>query len=82
VRMSILGGTGSTIASGAAQRGHAVTTYSRQLPDDRVAGVEYEAGSVLHRSVRAQALDGVAVVVVALARHGDMVEQMRPAVAS
>jgi hypothetical protein len=36
---------------------------------------------VLHRSVRAQALDGVHVVVAALAPHGDMAEQLRPAVA-
>jgi hypothetical protein len=65
---------------GGAQRGHAVTSYNRQLPDDRVAGVEYVAGSVLHRSVRAQALDSVHVVVAALAPHGDMTEQLRPAV--
>jgi hypothetical protein len=64
----------------AAQRGHAVTSYSQQLPDDRVAGVEYVAGSVQHRSARAQALDGVHVV-AALAPHGDMAEQLRPAVA-
>jgi hypothetical protein len=84
-RISILGGTGyagSAIAREAARRGHAVSSYSRRLPGDRIDGVEYVAGSVLDRSVRARALDGADVVVVALAPRGDMADQMHPAVAA
>jgi hypothetical protein len=41
-RTSILSGTrhaGRDTAHGAARRGHAVASYSRQLPDDRIAGI-------------------------------------------
>lgn len=67
-RISIFGGTGyagGNIAREAAGRGHVVTSYSRGgAPDDPVAGVTYETGSLTDADlVRRVAADSDDVVV-------------------
>jgi uncharacterized protein YbjT (DUF2867 family) len=49
-RISVLGGTGyagSAVVAEAAQRGHTVTSISRNAPEQRIDGVEYVEGSLL-----------------------------------
>ncbi|MES1212191.1 MAG: NAD(P)H-binding protein [Leifsonia sp.] len=74
-RITVLGGSGyagAAIVAEAARRGHQVTAVSRTLPDDRVAGVDYVAGSVLDGAVLDQVVPGRDVVISALSPRGDM----------
>jgi putative NADH-flavin reductase len=78
-RISVFGGTGyagSNIAAEAARRGHTVTSLSRNLPEQRLDGVEYVAGSLLDATTRARALEAD-VVVVTVAPRGDMAGAVR-----
>src|SRR3954471_21055160 len=79
-RISVFGGTGyagSNIVAEAARRGHSVTSYSRNLPEQRVDGVEYAQGSLLEVDTRTKALDGADAVVVTVAPRGDMAGAVR-----
>ncbi len=72
-RITVLGGTGyagANIVSNAAGRGHDVVSYSRNLPDDQVQGVEYRTGDVADAATIAAAVTGADVVVVALSPRG------------
>jgi putative NADH-flavin reductase len=78
-RISVFGGTGyagSNIAAEAARRGHTVTSLSRNLPEQRLDGVEYVEGSLLDATTRARALEAD-VVVVTVAPRGDMAGAVR-----
>jgi len=74
-RITVLGGSGyagAAIVAEAARRGHQVTAVSRTLPDDRVAGVDYVAGSVVDGAVLDAVVPGRDVVISALSPRGDM----------
>ncbi len=74
-RISVFGGTGyagSTIVTEAAKRGHSVTSVSRNLPEQRVDGVDHLQGSLLDADTRAKVLADADVVVVTVAPRGDM----------
>ena len=69
----VFGGTGYTggnVAREAASRGHHVVSVSRSMPEDPVAGVQYEVGNVL--DVAPRVIPGADVVVAALSPRGDM----------
>ncbi|MDX2376170.1 NAD(P)H-binding protein [Microbacterium sp. LRZ72] len=75
-RITILGGSGyagSALVAEAARRGHDVTSVSRTTPEERVAGVDYVAGDVVHRETLTSVIEGRDAVVVALSPRGDMV---------
>jgi uncharacterized protein len=82
-RISVIGGTGYAgghIVAEAARHGHLVTSFSRSLPEQWTAGVEYAAGSLLDADTRAQAL-AADVVVVAVPPRGDMTDTVRGGIA-
>lgn len=67
----IFGGTGyagSHIAREAVSRGHRVTSYSRTLPTDPVAGVDYRTGSIADAATVKEAGQDADELVVAV--HG------------
>src|SRR5215217_3708599 len=74
-RISVFGGTGyagSNIVAEAVQRGHSVRSVSRNLPEQRVDGVDHLQGSILDADTRAKVLADSDVVVVTVAPRGDM----------
>ena len=82
-RISVFGGTGYTgahIVAAAAQRGHAVTSVSRNSPAEPMDGVGSLAGSLLDADTRGEALVGADVVVVAVAPRGDMAGKVHPGI--
>ncbi|MGY1887369.1 NAD(P)-dependent oxidoreductase [Blastococcus sp. SYSU DS0753] len=84
-RIGVFGGTGYAgghLVAEAAGRGHAVTSYSRSLPDQRVDGATYVQGSLLDAATRRAALESSDVVVVAVAPRGDMAGAVRGGVAA
>jgi len=84
-RISVFGGTGyagSNIVAEAARRGHPVTSYSRNLPEQPVDGVDYVQGSLLDADTRAKALADSDVVVVTVAPRGDMAGSVRNGIAA
>ena len=84
-RISVFGGTGyagSNLVAEAARRGHSVTSFSRNLPEQRADGAEYVQGSLLDANTRATALAGADVVVVAVAPRGDMAGAVRDGIAA
>lgn len=67
--ITVLGGTGyagSSIVAAGAQRGHAVVSYSRRIPETQIEGVEYHTGDVSDDTVLATAMEGADVVISAL----------------
>lgn len=83
-RISVFGGTGyagSNIVTEAAQRGHTVTSVSRNLPEQRVDGVDHVEGSLLDADTRAKVLADSDVVVVTVAPRGDMEGRVAPGIA-
>jgi putative NADH-flavin reductase len=67
----IFGGTGyagGNIAAEAAKRGHAVISYSRNLPAEPQAGIDYRTGSITDTDVLAKAGQEADEIVVAV--HG------------
>lgn len=75
-RISVLGGTGyagSAVVDEASRRGHAVTSFSRHEPKDKVDGVKYVIGSVLDPEVLGASVDDQDVVIEAVSPRGDMV---------
>jgi len=76
----VIGGTGytgSAIVAEAASRGHRVTSFSRAVPADPVAGAEYVQGDALDGDALASAIAGADVVVAALAPRGPLAEPFR-----
>ena len=74
-RISVLGGTGyggEAVVREAARRGHAVTSYSRRLPEQPVDGVTYVHGSLLDADLLARSVRDADVVFEALSPRGDM----------
>ncbi len=81
-RIAIIGGTGyagSHLVREAVQRGHTVVSIARSVPAERVEGATYLEGSILDVPDLVAALDGVEVVVSAVAPRGDMLGKVRPA---
>ena len=83
-RIAVIGGTGyagSNIVAEAVNRGHTVVSVARRVADDRVPGATYIEGSLVDVPSLVAELDGVDVVVVAVAARGAMLGQVRPNVA-
>jgi putative NADH-flavin reductase len=74
-RISVLGGTGyggGAVVREAHRRGHTVTSYSRQPPEQPVDGVTYVTGSLLDQELLSQSVRDADVVFEALSPRGDM----------
>ncbi|WES64778.1 NAD(P)H-binding protein [Microbacter sp. GSS18] len=83
-RIAVIGGTGyagRNIVAEAVSRGHTVVSVARTLPADRVDGATYVEGTVLDVPSLVAELEGVDVVVSAVAPRGDMLGKYRPAMA-
>ena len=83
-RIAVIGGTGyagSHIVAEAVRRGHTVVSVARTVPAERVDGATYVEGTVLDVPNLVRELEGVDVVVSALAPRGDMLGKVRPALA-
>ncbi|NLA64459.1 MAG: NAD(P)H-binding protein [Leucobacter sp.] len=76
------GYAGSHIIEAAAVRGFEVTAVSRGEVAEQIAGVDYVRGSLLSAEDRAKALHGTDAVVVAVSARGDMLGQVRDAIAA
>lgn len=79
--IAVIGGTGYAgrhIVAEAADRGHTVLSVARKVAADRVAGVTYVEGTLLDVPSLLAELQGVDVVVVAVAPRGDMQGLVRP----
>ncbi|AZS37594.1 hypothetical protein CVS47_02234 [Microbacterium lemovicicum] len=83
-RIAVIGGTGyagSHIVREAVSRGHTVVSVARSVPSDRVDGATYLEGTLLDVPTLVAQLEGVDVVVSSVAARGDMLGQLRPAMA-
>jgi putative NADH-flavin reductase len=83
-RIAVIGGTGyagSNIVAEAVQRGHTVVSVARNLPAERVDGATYVEGTLLDVPGLIEELEGVDVIVSAVAPRGDMLGQLRPSIA-
>lgn len=79
-RIAVIGGTGyagSHIVAEAVSRGHTVVSVARKVPAERVEGATYLEGTLLDVPALVQQLEGVDVVVSAVAPRGDMQGQVR-----
>jgi putative NADH-flavin reductase len=79
MRITVLGGTGyagSAIAREAERRGHDVTSYSRNMPEDPVQGVRYRTGSVLDDGFLAESVTETDVVFEALSPRGELAGEL------
>lgn len=84
-RIAVLGGTGYAgrhIVAEAVQRGHTVVSVARTLPAERVEGATYIEGTLLDVPSLVTELEGVDVVVSAIAPRGDMQGFFRPNLAA
>ncbi len=83
-RIAVIGGTGyagSHIVTEAVRRGHTVVSVARSVAAERIEGTTYVEGTVLDVPGLVAELEGVDVVVSAVAPRGDMEGKLRPAVA-
>lgn len=83
-KVKVLGGTGyagSNIVRVAVERGHEVTSYSRNLPADAVEGANYVTGSVFDPDFLAQVVADADVVVETLSPRGDLEGKLEGVVA-
>lgn len=83
-RIAVIGGTGyagSNIVAEAVRRGHTVVSVARTIPSDRVDGATYIEGTLLDVPTLITEIQGVDVVVSAVAARGDMLGHVRPAMA-
>jgi len=83
-RIAVIGGTGyagSHIVAEAVRRGHTVVSVARSVPAERLEGATYIEGTVLDVPGLTAELEGVDVVVSAVAPRGDMLGKLRPAIA-
>lgn len=76
------GYAGSHIIEAAAVRGLAVRAFSRGEVAEQVNDVAYVRGDLLSQPDRANAMTGVDTVIVAVSPRGDMLGQVRAAVAA
>jgi len=79
-RIAVIGGTGyagSHIVAEAVRRGHTVVSVARSVPAERIPGATYIEGTLLDVPSLVQELEGVNVVVSAVAARGDMLGQLR-----
>ncbi|PZU48751.1 MAG: NAD-dependent epimerase [Microbacterium sp.] len=79
--IAVLGGTGYAgrhIVAEAVDRGHTVLSVARSVPADRVPGATYVEGTLLDVPGLAAQLEGVEVVVSAVAPRGEMEGLVRP----
>ena len=83
-RIAVLGGTGYAgrhiIAEGVA-RGHTMVSVARSVPAERVDGATYIEGTLLDVPGLLEELEGVDVIVSAVAPRGDMLGKLRPSIA-
>jgi putative NADH-flavin reductase len=83
-RIAVIGGTGyagSHIVAEGVHRGHTVVSVARSVPVERIEGATYIEGTLLDVPGLVAELEGVDVVVVAVAARGDMLGNVRPNVA-
>ena len=83
-RIAVIGGTGyagSNIVAEAVDRGHTVVSVARTVPTDRVDGATYIEGTLLDVPGLIAELQGVDVIVSAVAPRGDMLGNLRPSIA-
>ncbi|KQO95705.1 NAD(P)-dependent oxidoreductase [Leifsonia sp. Leaf264] len=83
-RIGVIGGTGytgSNIVHEAASRGHTVVSVARRPSDHRAPGAIYLEGSILDAPDLVESIEGVEVVVFAVAPRGDMAGNVRSAIA-
>jgi putative NADH-flavin reductase len=83
-RIAVIGGTGyagSNIIHEAVSRGHTVVSVARSVPNERIDGATYIEGTLLDVPGLVEELEGVEVVVSAVAARGDMLGHMRDNVA-
>ncbi|MFD0854941.1 NAD(P)H-binding protein, partial [Actinomadura adrarensis] len=74
-RITVIGGTGyagSAIVAEAARRGHRVTSLSRSVPDTPIPNVTYVQGDATDEATLRASVEGVDVVVGALAPRGPL----------
>ncbi|MEJ1155108.1 NAD(P)-dependent oxidoreductase [Microbacterium marmarense] len=79
-RIAVLGGTGyagSHIVAEAVSRGHTAVSVARSLPSERVAGATYIEGTLLDVPWLVSELEGVDVVISAVAARGAMLGRLR-----
>lgn len=79
-RIAVIGGTGYAgrhIVQEGVDRGHTVVSVARSVPGERVAGTTYIEGTLLDVPGLIAELEGVDVVVSAVAARGDMLGQVR-----
>lgn len=84
-RIAVIGGTGYAgrhIAEEAVNRGHSVLAIARRIPGERVPGVTYVEASLTDVPGLLAQLEGVDVVISAVAPRGDMAGQVRPNLAA
>lgn len=83
-RIAVIGGTGyagSNIVAEGVRRGHTVVSVARNVPAERIEGATYIEGTLVDVPGLVAELEGVDVVVVAVAARGDMLGSVRPNVA-
>lgn len=79
--IAVLGGTGYAgrhIVAEAVDRGHTVLSIARSVPAERVSGATYVEGTLLDVPSLIAQIEGVDVVVSAIAPRGDMEGLVRP----
>lgn len=84
-RIAVIGGSGYAgrhIVAEAVSRGHSVLSIARRIPSERHAGAIYIEGSLTDVPDLLTQLQGVDVVVSAVAPRGDMLGLVRPNIAS
>lgn len=80
-RIAVIGGTGYAgrhIVAEAVDRGHTVLSVARTLPSERVEGAVYLESTLLDVPALAPELEGVDVIVLAVAARDDMQGLVRP----
>jgi uncharacterized protein len=83
-RIAVIGGTGYAgrhIVAEAVDRGHTVVSVARSIPAERVEGATYVEGTLLDVPGLLEEIDGVDVIVSAVAPRGDMLGKLRPSLA-
>lgn len=83
-RIAVLGGTGyagSKIVAEAVERGHTVVSVARSVATERVEGATYIEGTLLDVPGLLEELEGVDVIVSAVAPRGDMLGVLRSSLA-
>jgi putative NADH-flavin reductase len=83
-RIAVIGGTGyagSHIVAEAVRRGHTVVSVARSVPNERVDGATYIEGTLLDVPGLVSELEGVEVIVSAVAPRGDMLGKVRTNIA-